>query len=86
MKAKGRPWFTYTICRSLGMLILVSQGMLHTTGELLLFLDADGATDIRDVETVEEALKQIERGGHGMVIGSRAHLVDSEQVAQVQRL
>ncbi len=33
--------------------------MLEGRGDRLLFADADGATDIRDLDRLEEAMKQI---------------------------
>lgn len=32
---------------------IVKQGMLHSRGELLLMLDADGATKVDDLEKLE---------------------------------
>lgn len=32
---------------------IVKQGMLHSRGELLLMLDADGATKVTDLEKLE---------------------------------
>ena len=32
---------------------IVKQGMLHSCGELLLMLDADGATKVDDLEKLE---------------------------------
>lgn len=32
---------------------IVKQGMLHSRGELLLMLDADGATNVNDLEKLE---------------------------------
>lgn len=32
---------------------IVKQGMLHSRGELLLMLDADGATKVSDLEKLE---------------------------------
>jgi len=39
-------------------------------------VDADGATDIKDLGRLQGAMKEIEKDGLGIVIGSRAHLVD----------
>lgn len=36
------------LCESIG-----KQGMLHSRGELLLMLDADGATKVTDLEKLE---------------------------------
>lgn len=43
--------------------------------------DADGATEIEELEKVEAALKKIEKNELGIGIGSRAHLQD-EAVAK----
>lgn len=44
--------------------------------------DADGATEISDLDRIEDAVKKIEKNGLGFGIGSRAHLVQ-EAVAKV---
>ena len=49
--------------------------MLAGRGKYLLMLDADGATEISDLGRLLDKMKKIERDGHGMVVGSRAHLV-----------
>lgn len=38
---------------------MVLQGMLHSRGELLLMLDADGATKITDLEKLENQVNGI---------------------------
>ena len=38
----------FCLCES-----IVKQGMLHSRGELLLMLDADGATKVDDLEKLE---------------------------------
>merc|ERR1711991_1004875 len=55
-------------------------GMIHARGRRMLMVDADGATKITDVEKLEAALEA--QGGVGLVVGSRAHMVDD---AVVQR-
>lgn len=66
----------------------IKRGMLHSRGELLLMLDADGATKITDLEKLESqifklASKQSEKHGvqnqnisdtEVVAFGSRAHL------------
>jgi len=52
----------------------VQHGMLHARGDYLLMVDADGATRIQDLDNLERAIKKIERNGHGIAVGSRAHL------------
>lgn len=63
--------------------------MLRARGRYLLMVDADGATNIRDLEKLMNELCRIERSdeeGHsfGISIGSRAHLQDGA-VAKVSR-
>ncbi|KAJ3199692.1 dolichyl-phosphate beta-glucosyltransferase, partial [Clydaea vesicula] len=58
----------------------VTQGMLVAGGKLLLFVDADGASEFSDIELLENALKKISDDGFGIAIGSRAHMVNSEAV------
>ena len=65
----------------------VQQGMLHARGQWLLMVDADGATEIEDVELLEQAVhKRIastsSKGTDGscaaiVAVGSRAHLADT---------
>lgn len=50
-------------------------GMLAASGDYLLMVDADGATDINEFKKVYEKLKSIERKDLGIVAGSRNHLV-----------
>jgi len=52
----------------------VRRGMLYGRGKYLLMVDADGATKFSDLDRVEKALKDIERDGWGISVGSRAHL------------
>lgn len=56
----------------------VKAGMLHARGEKLLMVDADGATEISDLE------KLMSKGE--VVFGSRAHLEKSEGVAKRSKL
>lgn len=44
---------------------------MYSRGSYILFADADGATDIRDLESVMEWTKKIEKNGLGCAIGSR---------------
>ncbi|EPS71181.1 hypothetical protein M569_03578, partial [Genlisea aurea] len=61
----------------------IRKGMLHSRGELLLMLDADGATKIDDLEKLENQIHVVsaKKGGGTRisdveisVFGSRAHL------------
>lgn len=60
------------------------QGCLSARGERILFLDADGATEIRDMHRLEKALDGVtsEPNVAAVVVGSRAHL-QKEAVAKV---
>ena len=62
----------------------VQQGMLHARGEWLLMVDADGATEIDDVEQLEKAAhsRTASSSADGaaaaiLAIGSRAHLAET---------
>ena len=62
----------------------VRHGVLHTRGQLILFCDADGATRFADLTTLAKEMSRIiTSAGHGIVCGSRAHLVGSEAVVKV---
>ena len=60
------------------------QGVCHARGRLILFADADGATRFSDLNDLLAAMDKIsDQDGHGIVVGSRAHLVKSEAVVKV---
>jgi dolichyl-phosphate beta-glucosyltransferase len=64
----------------------VRHGVLHSRGQVILFCDADGATRFADVSVLAKELGRIMTpAGHGIVCGSRAHLVGSEAVVKVSR-
>lgn len=63
----------------------VRQGLLHIRGKYGLFADADGASKFSDVQLSLENIKEIEKGSNdetlpAMIIGSRAHMVNTEAV------
>lgn len=58
--------------RNCGKGAAVSEGILAAMGELILFADADGSTEIADLEKLEAAIRT---GGAGMAFGSRASLL-----------
>ncbi|KAJ3026719.1 UNVERIFIED_CONTAM: dolichyl-phosphate beta-glucosyltransferase [Siphonaria sp. JEL0065] len=60
----------------------VTQGMMVARGEKLLFADADGATRFADVEFLEYELSKVVKDGHGVAVGSRAHMVKSDAVVK----
>lgn len=64
----------------------VKHGAMHARGERILFVDADGATRFSDLEVLWSKMDEKEKGRGGtpvIVIGSRAHLVNSEAVVKV---
>jgi hypothetical protein len=48
--------------------------MLCGRGQYLLMADADGATQISDLDFLFDKLKAAEKNGLGVAVGSRAHL------------
>lgn len=69
---------------------------MHSSGHRILFADADGASHFPDVALLLEEMDRLELeqdtttveskdwvGGHGVIVGSRAHLVKSEAVVKV---
>jgi len=56
----------------------VTEGVLRSRGEQILFADADGATRFNDLEKLEASLTEM--GGEGVVCGSRSHL-EKESIA-----
>ncbi|KAJ3212130.1 dolichyl-phosphate beta-glucosyltransferase [Entophlyctis luteolus] len=60
----------------------VTQGMLVARGANLLFADADGASQFSDVAQLESELARVQKNGHGIAVGSRAHMVKSEAVVK----
>ncbi|GAA5899429.1 hypothetical protein JCM6882_009114 [Rhodosporidiobolus microsporus] len=64
------------------------HGVLHSSGARILFVDADGATSFPDLALLEAELDKLAlaqdpaQDPHGLVVGSRAHLVKSEAVVK----
>ncbi|GAA5885036.1 hypothetical protein JCM16303_006374, partial [Sporobolomyces ruberrimus] len=67
------------------------HGVMHASGHRILFVDADGATDFSDLSLLESELDALERiqepspttlTRHGIIVGSRAHLVSTEAVVK----
>ncbi len=53
-------------------------------GEEILFADADGATKFSDISKLRKILQKIKSPqGHAFVVGSRAHMVNTEAVVKV---
>ncbi|KAJ1374233.1 hypothetical protein KIN20_036867 [Parelaphostrongylus tenuis] len=64
----------------------IRQGVMHSSGKLILFADADGATKFSDVEKLEKGLLRISGGPPmdesfpAVAVGSRAHM-EAEAIA-----
>lgn len=61
------------------------QGFLVSRGKYILMVDADGATKFSELWNLMVEMKKLERNGHGIVIGSRAHL-EKQAIAKVTLL
>jgi dolichyl-phosphate beta-glucosyltransferase len=65
------------------VVVVLRQGMLVARGRLILMMDADAATEIEDLNTLEARLWEVTgEDGLGMAVGSRAHLVDTDAVVK----
>lgn len=67
----------------------VRSGMNHARGKLILMLDGDGATDVKEIKGVIDQLEILsgtkareiyKNDSHWMVIGSRSVVTDEEQI------
>jgi len=72
-----------TLEKNVGKGGAVRHGMLYGGGERLLMADADGASRIEDLEELWKKMDEIAPNNvPGVVVGSRAHLVESEAVVK----
>jgi dolichyl-phosphate beta-glucosyltransferase len=64
----------------------VKHGVMHSRGERILFVDADGATKFSDLNLLWKEMDALEKEEDSavVVVGSRAHMVKSEAVVQVR--
>lgn len=88
IKLAGKyPKSNIRVCKlekNLGKGGAVRHGMLYSSGEQLLMVDADGASRFNDLELLWEAMEEIApEKGAGVVVGSRAHLVKTDAVVKV---
>ncbi|KAL8965522.1 MAG: hypothetical protein Q9183_003807 [Haloplaca sp. 2 TL-2023] len=61
----------------------VTHGLRHVRGKYAVFADADGASRFEDLGKLLRELQQVEdKNGRGVAVGSRAHLVGSEEVVK----
>lgn len=86
----GRNVRVVTLVENRGKGGAVKHGLVHARGQLVLYADADGASRFDDLRNLENALSllaaRIPDGhpmhGHGIIAGSRAHLVGTPAVVQ----
>lgn len=65
----------------------VTHGMRHARGQYVLFADADGASDIKDLPKLVSACDEIaDKAGRAIAVGSRAHMVNTNAVVQRSKL
>ncbi|KAI4266461.1 MAG: hypothetical protein L6R38_008722 [Xanthoria sp. 2 TBL-2021] len=61
----------------------VTHGMRHVRGKYAVFADADGASKFEDLGKLLRELKKVQDdNGRGVAVGSRAHLVGSDEVVK----
>jgi dolichyl-phosphate beta-glucosyltransferase len=60
----------------------VTHGMRHIRGKVAIFADADGATKFADLAALSKRMKEVEREGYAIAVGSRAHMVTTEAVVK----
>eukprot|EP01111_Echinosteliopsis_oligospora_P016451 TRINITY_DN6848_c0_g1_i1.p1 TRINITY_DN6848_c0_g1~~TRINITY_DN6848_c0_g1_i1.p1 ORF type:complete len:214 (-),score=48.02 TRINITY_DN6848_c0_g1_i1:92-733(-) len=65
----------------------VQRGMLCARGKYLLFADADGATDINDLDRLMDEVSSLEKTSNGKAIGigSRAHMASSRRRLELRQ-
>lgn len=71
----------------------VLQGILFSRGQRILFADADGASAFDDLTLLQREMDRLLHStpkaadapvGHAVVVGSRAHMVNSDAVVKVR--
>jgi dolichyl-phosphate beta-glucosyltransferase len=75
---EATPVFAIRLRKNLGKGGAVRVGMLHAVGEMVLMVDADGATRFSDIEKLEAAYNP--DAGMDVVFGSRQKLRNSDAV------
>ncbi|MCJ1296654.1 dolichyl-phosphate beta-glucosyltransferase [Xylographa carneopallida] len=61
----------------------VTHGLRHVRGKYAVFADADGASRFTDLGKLVKACEEVADGeGRGVAVGSRAHLVGSDEVVK----
>lgn len=70
--------------KNLGKGGAVRHAMLHSGGEKLLMVDADGASRFEDLELLWKAVGDLVPSNEAaVVVGSRAHMVKTDAVVKV---
>ena len=70
--------------KNLGKGGAVRHAMLHSSGEKLLMVDADGASRFEDLELLWKAVGDLVPSNEAaVVVGSRAHMVKTDAVVKV---
>ena len=65
----------------------VAHGLRHARGQYVVFADADGASKFDDLGKLVSACQKAEdEQGRAIAVGSRAHLVGSEEVVKRSKL
>lgn len=64
----------------------VKHGVLHSRGKRILMVDADGASQFRDLESLWKQLDAVQSGEEGVAVGSRAHLVKTVAIVHPKSL
>lgn len=75
-----------SLSKNMGKGAAVKHGFLHARGRRLLMVDADGASKFSDLELLWKALDEIDVDGHGVAVGSRAHLVNTDAVVKASSI
>jgi len=61
----------------------VTHGLRHVRGKYVVFADADGASRFSDLGKLVKACQEVaDSEGRGVAVGSRAHLVGSDEVVK----
>merc|ERR1719204_420169 len=66
--------------KNMGKGYAVQQGMLHSRGQCILMVDADGASEISHLEKLYSDFKGIQNKHLAVAVGSRAHLAEESTV------
>lgn len=68
---------------AVAQVVFDNKGILASSGRMILFADADGATRFSDLDLLLSKSKEIAHNDLAVVVGSRAHMVSSDAVVKV---